>query len=401
MIIDDLLKQYPFEGKEIVSEWFRRVAEATGRNRHTIERQYYLLKEKVKFNIVQRRYDGEGRLLSYVEKPQQEKIVESDLPVVRISTNLTTGQQWVIQDRSGAVKVDFTAIINEAIESLSRTPVKYKKAKNFNKKSCRNIISDVHAGMDVSEGFLNYEWNADKLNEAYNENLHDIIAQHDLFGRFERLIICDLGDNLDGYEGFTTRGGHKLEQNMTTENQFATALNASLSHIESLLAADIANQIIIERVENCNHAGSFGQVLGTSLELIISRLYPEANIKFRRLKDFISYDQYGENVDVITHGKDKKYMKSGLPYQLKPDNINYLNSIFRRWGIQDCKIRVLKGDQHRLGMEKNNFFEYYNFLSFAPPSSWQQHNFGDQSRGYSIHIMGESKRDITIINRTS
>ena len=43
-----------------------------------------------------------------------------------------------------------------------------------------------------------------------------------MFGAFYSIYVCDLGDAVDGWNGYTTRGGHKLPQNMSNKEVFET-----------------------------------------------------------------------------------------------------------------------------------------------------------------------------------
>lgn len=401
MTIGQFFLNHPQLVGENLQKYLNRVAVLADRPFESVRRTYYRY-VKSGWVEVSKTLDNTGKVISSVHKFRQEKFPAYDLPVRRVSTNTSTGQQWVIQESSKEQgKVDLLSFIEDAVSRMDRTPIKYSTTKNFEQKELKNILTDIHAGMSVSDGFLPYTWNSDILQKCFQQNILQVEKEVDIIGgKLETLYLYDLGDSLDGYEGFTTRGGHKLDQNMTTEEQFATVLNNYLSMIEHFLALDIAHNYVVYRVENDNHGGSLGQIVGYSLELIVKRLYPKAPIKFLRQKDFIAYSIYGDNAVVTSHGKDMKHMKRNLPYVMTSTWETYLVSIFKKWKILDKKIRVYKGDLHRLGFSSHNFFEYYNFMAFSPPSAWVQHNFttGDDI-GYSIHILGKQRDDITVINR--
>ena len=220
----------------------------------TVERNYRRQKAKV-WKETSRTLDGDGKVIAKVEKNVQDLLANYDLPVVRVSTNLSTNQQWVIQQKCNDTSEEsIKDIIQEAIALCDRTPLVLNSAKSFEPKMMSVILTDVHAGMCPKDGFLDYEWNAKLLIDAFDKTLKDIISLVGVAGgRIEELILYDLGDSLDGYEGLTTRGGHKLPQNMTTVQQFSLALNCYLSLIENLLALDIADKITVHRVESDNH----------------------------------------------------------------------------------------------------------------------------------------------------
>ncbi len=362
---------------------------------------------RVKYNKLLKRdyvktsvtYDAKGNVSSYVEKLQQNDIVNFDIPIKRVSTNVTTGQQWIIQENKEK-DISYNEIIEGAINLIGRTPIVFKKSKSYENVVINNIITDVHAGMCPKDGYLNYEWNSKKLIECFEINLNDVLKFVDLSGgRVKELYIYDLGDDLDGFEGRTTRGT-ELPQNMTAEQQFALVLDVYITYIEELLKYDVADKIIIHRCENSNHSGSFSKILGYALESTIKKLYPNCHIEFKRPSDFLAYSIHGENAVVTTHGKDLKYMKSPLPYVLNSAWENYLISVFKHWGIMDKKISLYKGDQHRLGYSSHTMLEYYNFMAFSPPSGWIQHNFGaTEDIGYSIHVLSEKRDNCSIYNK--
>ncbi len=719
MNIVEILKSLPQGVEEPVAEYITRIIQNHPSLKYeSVRRTYYRYKD-TKLVIVKQTHDKDGNLVSYVAKKQQDRMAEFDLPIKRVSTHVASGTQWVIQEASAQKTTveSINTLITAAIDSLNREPIKLNPAKSFNKRVVVDIITDVHAGMDPSHGFLSYEWNSAKLIQAFEQNLSTLLSYFNIHGRFEELVLMDLGDTLDGYEGLTTRGGHKLDQNMTSEQQFSLVLNSYISLIESILEYDITDAITIHRAENCNHcftqdvevltdsgwkyykeldnkdlvaskilstneivfdkpiayilnenvecdvhtyhnknidlsvtdehrmlykrergpktvrtyeygtsnelfkkdktnvhfqvsgsnlkpdydisddlirltawiitdgsitkskdgitpigfvitqakeptklrirkllndlgidhreseinrerthicgkelkkphkvltefdkkelpkwlwelskrqfdiflaevilgggsvrvptsatisgtknildqfqslcvlndtkanllkdnrgdyllivvynkteisfkpklqltkehykgytwcltmpqsnlvvrrngkvsiqgnSGSFNQILGTALEGMLKRLYPTAKIKFVRQADFIAYKTYGDNTIVTTHGKDKKYMKHGMPLVMNGKWEQYLNSIFKRWGVLGNDIKVFKGDLHTLGMSTHTFFDYYNFAAFSPPSGWCAHNIGDSKKiGFSIHSFGERKGSYDVTN---
>lgn len=90
-------------------------------------------------------------------------------------------------------------------------------------KTLRIIITDVHVGMQPKENnysLYDYVWNAEELEKRRLKVIQDVI---DLEQDFEEIHLIDLGDLTDGFNAETTRGGHKLPQNMTNRQQFETA----------------------------------------------------------------------------------------------------------------------------------------------------------------------------------
>lgn len=400
MTISHLLLNNPIQSQESVAAYCRRLHEiAPNIAIENIRRTFYRYKKR-KLITVQENYVG-GEKVSEIKKLRSERFVDVDLPIVGVSTNIGTGQQWILQRAIKDSHVDLDALVLNALESLGRESITFTPSKAFEKKALFNIITDVHAGMCVKEGFLNYEWNSQLLIKAFSSNFSKLSYAYGLYGRFEKIYLMDLGDSLDGYEGRTTRGGHDLQQNMSTEQQFSLVLNTYVTYIEELLKADFANEIVIYRVENDNHSGTFGKLLNMVLKGTIQRMYPKANIQFVYQSDFMGRLQYGDNYIIPTHGKDTKFMKQNLPMALNKKWVDYINSVIKRWGLLGKSISVYKGDLHQLGLSSETLFKYYNFPAFSPPSGWVQHNFGAANDiGYAMHIYGETARDLIKIEET-
>ena len=104
---------------------------------------------------------------------------------------------------------------------------------------------------------------------------------------------------------------------------------------------------------------------------------------------------YGNHTFILTHGKDSKYMNRGLPFELNPTAINFINDYIEHYEIKTKYIHLEKGDLHRVGYSRTKKFDYRNYMSFAPPSAWVQHNFGDCYSGYSIQVVPKWNDEIS------
>ena len=73
---------------------------------------------------------------------------------------------------------------------------------------------------------------------------------------------------------------------------------------------------------------------------------------------------------------------------------NFIMSYINRHNINNKCIHFEKGDLHQLGFSKCKEFDYRNFMSFAPPSNWVQHNFGDTYSGFSMQVIDKDTPNI-------
>lgn len=135
------------------------------------------------------------------------------------------------------------------------------------------------------------------------------------------------------------------------------------------------------------NSGSFASISNMAIKMLLDRIYEESVVDFYVLEKFMSHFTYGDHAFILTHGKDSKYMFKGLPYQLNDKTVAFINEYIDHFGIDNKFIHLEKGDLHRIGYDRTKKFDYRNFMSFAPPSAWVQHNFGDGYCGFSIQIV--------------
>lgn len=275
--------------------------------------------------------------------------------------------------------------------SVKPTSLKDKKALNV-------ILSDMHIGLDPymeGKSIFNYIYNEKIFNNNLEKVHNSIIKEFRTHGKFDVLIVDDLGDGLDGWNAQTTRMNHSLDQNMDNTEAFKAYVLGKLRFIERLIEAGIANRIELRSVSNCNHSGSFGYIANYTIGLILGRTYDEKLVKNIVLNKFMEHFEYGDHTFILTHGKDTKYMFKGLPLELNDKATKFINDYIDHYEIRSKYIHCFKGDLHRLSYQRTKKFDYRNFMSFAPPSVWQQHNFGDAYSGYSIQVIPFNNNEIS------
>lgn len=273
------------------------------------------------------------------------------------------------------------------------------KSKVENKdKAYKLVLSDMHVGLDPNpKGSSLYDFKYDK--DVFKRNLghtfKSLMKEYEQHGKVDSLFIYDLGDALDGWNGETTRGGHKLDQNLDNFGQFTTYVEGKLSLINMILGADIADKIYVKNVTNCNHSGSFGAIANWTIAKILGESYKDNKFEFHIMQRFMEHFVYGNHCFILTHGKDHTYMKRGLPLKLDDRTKSFIRQYIDRYRINSKYIHVEKGDLHQVGYDKTSAFDYRNYMSFAPPSAWVQHNFGASYCGYSIQVLNKNTSEIS------
>lgn len=267
-----------------------------------------------------------------------------------------------------------------------------------NKKALKVTLSDDHVGLEPNpsgNALFNYEYSGDIYKNSYKKVFNSVLKEFNTHGKFDLLLLDNLGDEQDGWNGLTTRGGHKLEQNMTNAEVFEVCIDTKVAFINSLVKENVTDKIILRKVSNDNHSGDFGQTINIAVKKIINLLYTEDVVKVETLTRFMEHRTYGEHCFILTHGKDTKQMFKGLPLQLNDKTINFVNDYINFYNIKSKFIHLEKGDLHQIGYNKCSTFDYRNFMSFAPPSSWVQHNFGTSYSGYSIQVIPKDNNEIS------
>lgn len=259
-------------------------------------------------------------------------------------------------------------------------------------------VSDMHVGLEPNPGgtsLFAYEYNETIFKQNLDKVFNSLCKEYDNHGRFDLLVIDDLGDGLDGWNGQTTRGGHPLDQNMSNEEMFRVFVEGKLALIENCIQAGIANEVIVRNVANDNHSGSFASIANMTIQMLLNRTYSNDDVKFYILNRFMEHFQYGDHTFILTHGKDAKHMFKGLPYNLNDKAISFINDYIDHYNINTKYIHVEKGDLHRIGYDRTKKFDYRNYMTFAPPSAWVSHNFGDCYSGYSIQTIPKFNGEIS------
>lgn len=309
------------------------------------------------------------------------------------------------KEYSVAVKLDkneadsYLEEVKRIVESYNPDKLRtIEKVKLDSPKAIKATLSDMHIGLNPNpdnKSIFAYEYNEEIFKANIDKVFNSILKEYESNGRFDLLVIDDLGDGLDGWNGQTTRGGHKLEQNMTNEEAFRVFVEGKLTLIENCIRAGIANEVTIRNVANDNHSGSFASIANMTIKMILDRTYEQSDVNFYILDKFMEHFQYGDHTFILTHGKDSQYMFKGLPYELNDKAISFINDYIDHYNINTKFIHLEKGDLHRVGYSRTKKFDYRNFMSFAPPSAWVQHNFGDCYSGYSIQTISKYSGEIS------
>jgi hypothetical protein len=283
-------------------------------------------------------------------------------------------------------EIDFLSIFKDKITPI--IPI-YKRKEQYYSKFDRLVISDIHVGMDVNpDGYALYGgiWNEDALNNRLKYVINYVVSHQ----KSRVLVIHDLGDLMDGWDGLTTRGGHKLPQNMTNQKAFDVALRFKIKLIDSLIP--FYDEIEVVNICNDNHGGAFTYVVNSAFKTYAELKY--SNIRVTNQRKFIDHYFVGKLCFILTHGKDDKSLKFGFKPILDAKQIEKIKNYIDENNLHGYKIEFSKGDSHQLMFDSSTskHFEYQNFGAFSPPSNWVQTNFKNSISSFTFFNYFETQK---------
>lgn len=336
-----------------------------------------------------RKLDKNGELVSSVEKLQSEPIeIPENFQILKISTSKTTGQQWIQygpkQEEEKINEINFEAIIKKYIKPFKIEPLKFFGSSFVD----RLVYTDVHIGMTTNEnGYSLYggKWDEEEILARLEIMIGWVLHKQDS----DVLLIDELGDFMDGWDGETVRKGHSLPQNMDNETAHDVGLNFKIRLIDALIPH--YRKIICHNICNDNHAGSFGYTVNSAFKKFIELRYK--NVEVVNIRKFIDHYRYGSIIPVLTHGKDGKNLKFGFKPILDDKQVKKIKNYIDEHCLLIKGVRIIfsKGDSHQDLMDKttSDAFDYYNYPAFSPSSEWVQTNFQKGKSGFYFYNIRE------------
>ena len=248
----------------------------------------------------------------------------------------------------------------------------------------RLVYTDTHIGMNPNpDGYSLYggKWDEQELNVRLSSMINFVLTNQ----KSDTLIVDDLGDLMDGWDGKTVRRQHDLPQNMDNQKAFDVALNFKFQIYSA--AYKTYNKIVFNNICVDNHSGAFGYIVNSAFEKMIETMgYPGVDVINHR--KFINHYKIGDNVFIISHGKDDKNLKFGFKPQLDKSQTEKIdNYIDEHFLLQpNVKIEFSKGDSHQMLFDwsTSDRFNYHNYPAFSPASNWVQTNYKKGKSGFVL-----------------
>jgi len=282
----------------------------------------------------------------------------------------------------------------EDIQLNDVKPLKIKKISLDGKKRALVVyLSDQHVGAHTKEDSLyNNKYDEKEFERRMQVTFEHVMETYHIFGRFDKIIICNVGDSLDGFDEKTTRGGHGLPQNMDNKKQFSVYIEKTLMFFDALHEANICNGIEYQCVSDDNHSGDFGYMANKALSIAFGLKYPDMHVNL--FDRFIETFFYGDHTFVMCHGKDREDMRGGFPLNLDTKTENYFQDYISNLTITTPHIHVISGDLHQSLRQYGKRFRWKKVASMYGSSKWIHTNFGNTKAAVDFEVVSE--KDSTI-----
>lgn len=242
-------------------------------------------------------------------------------------------------------------------------------------------LSDLHIGAKVESGALYPNpWNKEEIIRRLKVALDEISS----LGIFDTIIINLLGDNLDGMDNQTARRDHFMPQNMDNMEQVQTFIRVLEWFVSSLYKSNICNNLKIYSVKCGNHDGTVGYVATMALLYKLKLMYPD--IETTLFDEFYGFYEFKGHKWCITHGKDEKFQKRGLPLNLDDKNKVMIYEWLDSQHIYGDNIHIIKGDLHTENINSCKKLDYRNVLSLFGASDYSNYNFSRNQYGISYEM---------------
>lgn len=251
-------------------------------------------------------------------------------------------------------------------------------------------IADDHAGIDFKDSLFGNPYNA----TIYKERLLKIEEEiRDLKENFDELFIINLGDELDGYNAKTTRYDHPLES-LSNKEQFDIYTSARKEFYDKIFERGYFKKVNIININNSNHSGNgYSYIVNKAIEFYITAKYN--NVSFINQDKFIASYYWGDHTILLSHGKDEKYMKNPMPFNLDPKTdlwlVDFSKNLTGKW------FSTIKGDLHNYSSTMGKSGRYVNVPSICGGSNWIEHNYGSSNSGIIMEIIDKYKKNIVTI----
>jgi len=400
MRLKEAYEKFPYVEKEhgSLSNYFRFLATLCETwSASSIRTNYY--RQKRLFVTTAQKLDKHGNITSQTQKLQAESLEPpKDHEIVRTSTNLTTGQQWVMTKKiDGEQEPIDLDTIKDAIKTLNIVPINVEPCTYKSNKILRVIYTDVHVAMETNKdgyGLYGGVWNKETLNLRKEAIIKEVLHRT-TNAQYSEIHLVDLGDYMDGWDGMTVRRGHDLPQNMSNKEAFKAGLEFKVQLYNSI-AQLTKLKVATHNITNSNHSNDFDYIVNYSAKEILSSQF--TNCEYFIYQRFINHYVIGNHCFILSHGKDSHNLKFGFKPFIDSKGKEKITEYIKHHNLEKYFCTFEKGDSHQQLFDNCTMdrCDYHNYTALSPASEWVQTNFVKGRSGFTIMEVDIEKNEKTI-----
>lgn len=231
-------------------------------------------------------------------------------------------------------------------------------------------LSDLHVGaFNVPEGYIDLpEYSESEINRRLDKIIYSIQEK-----RWNRVIILNLGDNVDSYKKMTSSMTHQLPCVLTDKQIAQMYLRVMIRFIDAVKT--LFKNVQYVSIGSGNHSGSWGWLLDITLSQHLQNIGINSYVSNNEID---SFDVNGTSF-IYLHGKSdaSKGQFKGFPLNLNEKTQCWFNDFFADTNLKLQKRKVvLKGDLHQYSINSVSSFDYINCPSIYASSTYIVSNFG-------------------------
>lgn len=232
-------------------------------------------------------------------------------------------------------------------------------------------LADLHIGaFNMPEGYIDLpEYSEDEINRRLDKIIYDLQEK-----RWNRVIVINLGDNVDSFRKMTSSMSHQLPCIHTDKQIAQMYLRVMMRFMDSL--KNIFKNVEYYSIGSGNHSSDWGWLLDITLSQQLSNINITSYVSNNEID---SVDVNGISF-VYLHGKgdSKSGQFKGFPLNLNDKTQCWFNDFFAdtKLELQKRKV-VLKGDLHQYSINSVSSFDYINCPSIYASSTYIVSNYGN------------------------
>ncbi len=231
-------------------------------------------------------------------------------------------------------------------------------------------LSDLHVGaFNVPEGYIDLpEYSEAEINRRLDKIIYNIQGKH-----WNKVIVLNLGDNVDSYRKMTSSMTHQLPCILTDKQIAQMYLRVMTRFMDAVKTLFKDVQYI--SIGSGNHSGSWGWLLDITLSQHLQNIGINSYVSNNEID---SFDVNGTSF-IYLHGKtpQEKGQLKGFPLNLNDKTQCWFNDFFADTDLKLQKRKVvLKGDLHQYSINSVPSFDYINCPSIYASSTYIVSNFG-------------------------